>query len=157
MSGPLRARWEQLPPTDRRALAWLGAFVLAVLAWLAVWQPALGRLQAARDDVVRERELHAYLEATAGPVAGGARVAAGQVTVAQLREVAASTAGAEGLVVAGIQEQPDGVELRFTDAPVARLAAWIATLEARGIRPQAVELPAIHAGRSEARVRLLAP
>ena len=44
---PLAQRWQALPARDRLALAALSVFLLLVLFYLALWQPAQRHAQAA--------------------------------------------------------------------------------------------------------------
>lgn len=46
---PLRQRWEQLPPRERRALLLLVLFLTPVLAWSLLLRPESAALQQARE------------------------------------------------------------------------------------------------------------
>lgn len=55
----LAIRWRGLPARDRLALLWLGAFLLLVVLYLALWRPAERHLQSARQYFTEQRALHA--------------------------------------------------------------------------------------------------
>lgn len=58
----LAIRWRGLPARDRLALLWLGAFLLLVVLYLALWRPAERHLQSARQYFTEQRALHAYIQ-----------------------------------------------------------------------------------------------
>ncbi len=58
----LAIRWRGLPARDRLALLWLGAFLLLVMFYLALWRPAERHLQSARQYFTEQRALHAYIQ-----------------------------------------------------------------------------------------------
>lgn len=43
----LQEKWQQLPRRDQKMLVWLGIFLIAVLMFSGLWQPAQQRLAAA--------------------------------------------------------------------------------------------------------------
>ena len=63
-------RWRSLAPREQLALGSLALFLLQVLLYLTLWQPAQQHLQAARNAFETQRELHAYLQSPA-PAARG--------------------------------------------------------------------------------------
>ncbi len=58
----LLQRWRALAPREQLALASLGGFLLLVLLYLALWQPAQQRLLAARAAFETQRELTERLD-----------------------------------------------------------------------------------------------
>ena len=61
----LLQRWRALAPREQFSLGSLGAFLLLVLLYLTLWQPAQERLAAARSAFETQRELNAYLHSQA--------------------------------------------------------------------------------------------
>lgn len=49
LTAPLRQRWDQLPPRERRALLLLVLFLTPVLAWTLLLQPERAALQHAQQ------------------------------------------------------------------------------------------------------------
>lgn len=112
------AAWIAMAPRERRMVALCVAAVLAALCWLLLIEPALARVERARAELARQRNLSIELEtllsrAPRDAKAGGAT----PVTAEQLRaslaqagldavEIAAGQGGAWRLAMHGTRAEP---------------------------------------------------
>lgn len=96
----LAIRWRGLPARDRLALLWLGAFLLLVVLYLALWRPAERHLQSARQYFTEQRALHAYIQQQAPNVRqADAAAPQAQIDPAALQGMVTASAAQAGLSV----------------------------------------------------------
>lgn len=131
----LLQRWRGLPPRDRLSLSLLAAFLLLVILYLALWQPAQQKLVAARSAFEQQRALHAYLQAKeplARSLASKPRV---ELDPARLQGLVTASATEQGLAVERMDSDGDGsVQVSLQPAPFAQLLRWFAVLEEQGVQ-----------------------
>lgn len=131
----LLQRWRALAPREQFSLASLGAFLLLVLLYLTLWQPAQQRLAAARSAFEVQRELHAYLQSQA-PLA---RSLAGKpqlsVDPARLQGMVTASAATQGLTIERLDSDGEAaVQVSLQAAPFAQLLRWFAALQEQGVQ-----------------------
>ena len=159
----LADRWRALAPRERRALAFGGAALAVIFAWLAVWEPLVAsrdawrtRVAAAETDLAWMRAASARLQAS-GPVAA-AVPSDGRSLLARVD----ASAREAGLGSALLRVEPIAagqVRVTFEQAGFDALMAWLEALaQAHGVR--VTELSAQRAdgvGLVDARVSLESP
>lgn len=151
------ARWHALPARDRLALSLLGGFLLLVLLYLLLWQPASQNLEQARSFLQQQRTLHAYLQEHAPQMQtlqGRPQV---NVDPAALQGLITGSAAGQGLTIERLDNQGDGglqVSLQPTD--FARLLRWLMSLEAQGVRVEEAGLERAKTGLVTTRLLLRA-
>nr|WP_298145825.1 type II secretion system protein M [uncultured Pseudomonas sp.] len=131
----LLQRWQGLPSRDRLSLALLAGFLLLVVLYLALWQPAQQRLAAARSAFEQQRTLYTYLQAKeplARNLASKPRV---ELDPARLQGLVTASATEQGLAVERMDSDGDGsVQVSLQPAPFAQLLRWFAVLEEQGVQ-----------------------
>jgi general secretion pathway protein M len=113
----------------------LALFVLLVLLYLTLWQPAQQRLANARSAFETQRELHAYLQSRAPLARSLASRPQVSVEPARLQGLVTASAGAQGLSIERLDSDSEGaLQVSVQPAPFAQLLRWIAALEAQGVQ-----------------------
>lgn len=131
----LLQRWRGLPPRDRLSLGLLAAFLLLVILYLALWQPAQQKLVAARSAFEQQRALHAYLQAKEPLVRSLASKPRVELDPARLQGLVTASATEQGLAVERMDSDGDGsVQVSLQPAPFAQLLRWFAVLEEQGVQ-----------------------
>ncbi|WP_419096435.1 type II secretion system protein M [Pseudomonas sp. UBA6323] len=154
---PLALRWQTLPARDRLALLALGVFLLLVLFYLALWQPAQRHAQDARAAFEEQRALYAYLQSRAPQVQGLDQQPRASIDPARLQGVVAATAAEQGLVIERLDAEGFGaVQVNLQPAAFAQLLRWIEALEGQGIRVEEAGLDRAEENRVIARLSLRA-
>lgn len=128
-------RWRALAPREQLSLASLAGFLLLVLLYLTLWQPAQQRLLAARAAFETQRELNAYLHSQA-PLARSL-VSAPQTNVdpARLQGLVTASATTQGLTIERLDSDGEGVlQVSVQAAPFAQLLRWFAALQEQGVQ-----------------------
>ena len=120
----LAIRWRGLPARDRLALLWLGAFLLLVVLYLALWRPAERHLQSARQYFTEQRALHAYIQQQAPNVRqADAAAPQAQIDPAALQGMVTASAAQAGLSVERLDSEGEGaVQVALQPAPFAAAA-----------------------------------
>lgn len=131
---PLAARWALLPLRDRRALAGLGAFFLAILVWLALIAPILHYADRERARMISAQEDLAWMQANAAAVRQAAKAgSAGHPAAGQsLLAITNASALAAGLKLQRFE--PEGerrVRVTLENAVFTDVMGWIVDLEQR--------------------------
>lgn len=130
----LSAHWQRIPAPRRvllQASAWL---LLALLAWLLLWQPGQQRLRLAEQGLAREQALARQLQqASAAPSAEAGQA----LTPARLSE----GAQAAGLRVIELHARDDRLEVSLQGAADS-LLHWLHGLEQGGARLTGLQLQA---------------
>lgn len=128
-------RWRALAPRDRLSLTCLALFVLLVLLYLTLWQPAQQRLANARSAFETQRELHAYLQSRAPLARSLASRPQVSIEPARLQGLVTASAGGQGLTIERLDSDSDGaLQVSVQPAPFAQLLRWFAALEAQGVQ-----------------------
>lgn len=141
---PLAQRWHTLPPRDRLALLVLGGFLLLVLGYLLLWQPAQRQAQAARAAFEEQRALYAYLQSRAPELRGRELQPRSDIDPARLQGVVTASAAEQGVVIERLDSDGDGaVQVGLQALPFEQLLRWIQRLEAQGV---SVQEAGIHRG-----------
>lgn len=131
----LAQRWQALPPRDRLALLALGGFLLLMLFYLLLWQPAQRSAQAARAAFEEQRGLYAYLQSRAPELRGRDAQPRASLDPARLQGLVTATAAEQGLVIERLDAEGYGaVQVSLQPAAFAQLLRWIEVLEGRGVR-----------------------
>ncbi|SUD59508.1 type II secretion system protein M [Ectopseudomonas oleovorans] len=132
---PLAQRWQALPTRDRLALAALSVFLLLVLFYLALWQPAQRHAQAARAAFEEQRALYTYLQSRAPQVQGRDLQPRASLDPARLQGVVTASAAQQGLVIERLDTEGFGaVQVNLQPVAFAQLLRWIQALEEQGVR-----------------------
>lgn len=131
---PLWQRWRALQPREQLALGLLGGFLLVVLFYLLLWQPAQQRAAQARESFQQERELHAYLQANSELARQMSRSSTTRLAPEQLQGLVTATAQQQGLVIESFDGGSDGsLQVALPAAPYTTLLRWFDELQAGGV------------------------
>ncbi|ARS48330.1 type II secretion system protein M [Ectopseudomonas hydrolytica] len=137
----LAQRWQGLPARDRLALLALSLFLLLVLFYLLLWQPAQRHAQAARAAFEEQRALYAYLQSRAPEVRGRDLQPRSSPDPARLQGLVTASAAEQGLVIERLDGEGQGaVQVSLQPAAFAQLLRWIELLEGQGIRVEELGL-----------------
>ena len=128
-------RWRALAPREQLSLASLAAFLLLVLLYLALWQPAQQRLAAARSAFETQRELNAYLHSQAPAARNLASTPQQAIDPERLQGMVTATAATQGLIIERLDNSGDGaLQLNLQPAPFAQLLRWFTVLQEQGVQ-----------------------
>lgn len=131
----LLRRWRSLAPREQFSLGSLGVFVLLVLLYLTLWQPAQQRLLSARSAFEAQRELNAYLHSQAPVARNLAKSPQQAIDPARLQGTVTATAATQGLTIERLDNAGDGVlQLNLQPAPFAQLLRWFTVLQEQGVQ-----------------------
>nr|WP_257229406.1 type II secretion system protein M [Pseudomonas sp. BMW13] len=154
---PLAQRWQVLPSRDRLALLALGLFLLLVLFYLALWQPAQRHAQAARAAFEEQRALYAYLQSRAPQLRGRDLQPRASLDPERLQGLVTATAAEQGVVIERLDAEGYGaVQVNLQPVAFAQLLRWIETLEGQGVRVEEAGLDRAEENRVTARLSLRA-
>ncbi|NQD94161.1 type II secretion system protein M [Pseudomonas sp. CrR25] len=134
-NSPLRQRWQALAGREQVALSLLGLFLLLMLLYLLLWQPARQGLLAARTAFEQQRALHAYLQIQAPLARSLASKPPVDLDPARLQGLVTASAAEQGLAVERLDSDGDGsLQVSLQAAPFVQLLRWFAVLEQQGVR-----------------------
>lgn len=151
----LAIRWRGLPARDRLALLWLGAFLLLVVLYLALWRPAERHLQSARQYFTEQRALHAYIQQQAPNVRqADAAAPQAQIDPAALQGMVTASAAQAGLSVERLTTKARALQVALQPAPFAKLLPWLEQLNGQGVQVAEAGLDRQVDGRVSARLSL---
>ncbi|WP_417311094.1 type II secretion system protein M [Ectopseudomonas khazarica] len=154
---PLAQRWQVLLSRDRLALLALGLFLLLVLFYLALWQPAQRHAQAARAAFEEQRALYAYLQSRAPQLRGRDLQPRASLDPERLQGLVTATAAEQGVVIERLDAEGYGaVQVNLQPVAFAQLLRWIETLEGQGVRVEEAGLDRAEENRVMARLSLRA-
>lgn len=152
---PLAQRWQTLPARDRLALMALSIFLLLVLFYLALWQPAQRHAQAARAAFEEQRALYAYMQSRAPQVQGRDLQPRTSLDPVRLQGVVTASAAQQELVIERLDAEGYGaVQVNLQPVAFAQLLRWIEALEAQGVRVEEAGLDRAEENRVTARLSL---
>lgn len=152
---PLAQRWQALPARDRLALMALSVFLLLVLFYVALWQPAQRHAQAARAAFEEQRALYAYMQSRAPQVQGRDLQPRTSLDPVRLQGVVTASAAQQGLVIERLDAEGYGaVQVNLQPVAFAQLLRWIEALEAQGVRVEEAGLDRAEENRVTARLSL---
>jgi general secretion pathway protein M len=130
----LLLRWRALAPREQVALGALLLFLLLVLLYLGLWQPAQKHVQQARQAFETQRELNAYMQANAERARTLASVPQVSLDPARLQGLITSTSAEQGLMVERVDSDGAGVvQVNLRPAPFAQLLRWFTLLQEQGV------------------------
>lgn len=151
----LLQRWRALVPREQVALASLAGFLLLVLLYLTLWQPAQQRLLAARTAFDTQRELNAYLHSQAPLVRSLASAPQVSVDPQRLQGLVTASATTQGLTIERLDSDGEGVlQVSVQAAPFAQLLRWFAALQEQGVQIAEAGLDRAEANQVVARLSL---
>ena len=131
----LLQRWRGLTLRERLALGLLALFVLLVLLYLLLWQPAQQGVVAARGAFERERALYAYLQAQAPLARRLASKPQASLDPTRLQGLVTASAAEQGLTIERLDSDSGGsLQVSVQPAPFAQLLRWFAALEQQGVQ-----------------------
>ncbi len=149
---PLWLRWQRLQPRERLSLTLLGSFLLVVMFYLLLWQPAQQRVQDARAYFQQERELHAYLEQNTELARQMSRSNPVSLAPEQLQGLVTQSAQQSGLVIESFDIGNDGsLQVTLPGASYASLLRWFDELQAAGASLVEVSISQVGDGLVDAR------
>lgn len=149
---PMWLRWQRLQPRERLSLTLLGSFLLVVLFYLLLWQPAQQRVSAARAYFQQERELHAYLEQNTELARQMSRSNPVSLAPEQLQGLVTQSAQQSGLVIESFDIGSDGsLQVTLPGASYASLLRWFDELQAAGAGLVEVSISQVGDGLVDAR------
>ncbi|MBA1274813.1 type II secretion system protein M [Stutzerimonas azotifigens] len=154
---PLWARWQRLAPREQTSLALLGSFLLAVILYLALWQPAQRSVHDARAYFEQQRELYGFIEQNTELARQMSRVNRVELAPEQLQGLVTQSAQQHGLVIASFDSSSDGgllVSLPATSYGI--LLRWLDELQGQGVTLAEVSLNRAGEGQVDARLSLRA-
>lgn len=150
---PLWLRWQRLQPRERLSLTLLGAFLLVVLLYVLLWQPAQQRARDAQAYFQQERELHAYLEQNTELARQMSRSNPVSLASEQLQGLVTQTAQQNGLTIESFDFGNDGsLQVTLPAAPYGTLLRWFDELQAAGATLAEVSISQAGEGIVDARV-----
>lgn len=150
---PLWLRWQRLQPRERMSLTLLGAFLLVVLLYLLLWQPAQQRARDAQAYFQQERALHAYLEQNTELARQMSRSNPVSLAPEQLQGLVTQTAQQSGLTIESFDFGNDGsLQVTLPGAAYGTLLRWFDELQAAGAALAEVSLSQAGEGIVDARV-----
>ncbi|WP_434457386.1 type II secretion system protein M [Stutzerimonas urumqiensis] len=153
MQSPLWHRWQRLAPRERLSLALLGAFLLLVVCYVALWQPAQRQLADARAYFEEQRELHAYLERNTDLARSLARDNRPTLPPEQLQGVVTQTAQQRDLRIESFDLSGDGsLQVSLPGASYSLLLYWLDELQGQGVYLRDAALQRAGDGRVDARL-----
>lgn len=130
----LLQRWRALAPREQLSLTLLGSFLLLVLLYLTLWQPAQRHLQQARESFVEQRELHAYLLGHAALARSLSAAPVRAVEPERLQGLVTSSAAVQGLSIERLDGDGGGMlQVNLQAAPFAQLLRWFTVLQEQGV------------------------
>lgn len=154
---PLWLRWQRLQPRERMSLTLLGVFLLAVLFYALLWQPAQQRVRDAQRYFQQERELHAYLEQNTELARQMSRSNPVSLAPEQLQGLVTQSAQQNGLTIESFDNGNDGsLQVTLPGASYATLLRWFDELQAAGAGLVEVSISQVGDGLVDARVSLRA-
>lgn len=154
---PLAQRWQVLPARDRLALLALVTFLLLMVFYLALWQPAQRQVQVARAVFEEQRSLYSYLQSRASEVRGRDLQPRASIDPARLQGLVTATAAEHGLVIERLDaEGYGGVQVNLQPVAFAQLLRWLEALEEQGVRVEGAVLDRSQESRVVARLGLRA-
>jgi len=149
---PLWLRWQRLQPRERLSLTLLGSFLLVVMFYLLLWQPAQQRVQDARAYFQQERGLHAYLEQNTELARQMSRSNPVSLAPEQLQGLVTQSAQQSGLVIESFDIGNDGsLQVTLPGASYASLLRWFDELQAAGASLVEVSISQVGDGLVDAR------
>lgn len=153
MESPLWHRWQRLAPRERLSLALLGTFLLAVLLYVLLWQPAMRGVSAARSDFVTQRSLYAYLQENTDLARSLSRDNTPALAPEQLQGTVTETAQQHGLEVQSFDRgADDSLQVSLAGVSYSALLQWIDALQALGVGLGEVSLQRVGEGLVDARL-----
>lgn len=154
---PLAQRWQVLPARDRAALLILGLFLLVVVLYLGLWQPAHRYAHDARADFEQQRALHAYMLGRAPEVRGQDQSPRPVVDAARLQGLVTASAAEQGLVIERLDAESAGaVQVSLQPVAFDQLLRWLQVLEGQGVRVEEAGLERREQGQVASRLILRA-
>lgn len=149
---PMWLRWQRLQPRERLSLTLLGSFLLVVLFYLLLWQPAQQRVSDARAYFQQERDLHAYLEQNTELARQMSRSNPVSLAPEQLQGLVTQSAQQSGLVIESFDIGSDGsLQVTLPGASYASLLRWFDELQAAGASLVEVSISQVGDGLVDAR------
>lgn len=150
---PLWLRWQRLQPRERMSLTLLGAFLLVVLLYALLWQPAQQRARDAQAYFQQERELHAYMEQNTELARRMSRSNPVSLAPEQLQGLVTQSAQQKGLTIESFDFGSDGsLQVTLPSAGYGTLLRWFDELQAAGATLAEVSLSQVGEGLVDARV-----
>lgn len=134
--------YQQLGDRDRIAVLGLGAFLLVVLVYLAVWRPVSLWSEGANDRYQRQLSVLEWMRSHADEARAAAQSAAGQRTGSDsMLSVVSSTASRAGVKLTRFQpESAGGVSVVIQNQPFNAVVRWIADLDRQQIRVRTLSI-----------------
>jgi general secretion pathway protein M len=150
---PLWLRWQRLQPRERLSLTLLGSFLLVVLLYVLLWQPAQQRARDAQAYFQQERELHAYMEQNTELARQMSRSNPVSLASEQLQGLVTQTAQQSGLTIESFDFGNDGsLQVTLPGAGYGTLLRWFDELQAAGATLAEVSITQVGEGLVDARV-----
>ncbi|VVO67472.1 type II secretion system protein GspM [Pseudomonas fluorescens] len=129
----MKEAWTRISIREQRLLLVLGVFLLGVVAFILIWQPARQRLQAVESQYYQQQALAMQLH-VAQPRSNGL-IAASQPLSLRLSESAA----AAGLEIHQMDTDNDLLRMTFSGEAKA-LMLWLDNIEREGVALQSLTL-----------------
>lgn len=150
---PLWHRWQQLLPRERLALSVLFLFLVLMVLYQLLWQPAWRELREASSYYQQQHELHAYLLQHAGRAR---ELDQPNVSLPgeQLQGLVTRTAQRHGLRIERLDRDVAALQVALAQAAFESLVGWLDELQAMGIELLEVSLRRTSSGQVEARLSL---
>ncbi|MCQ4312241.1 type II secretion system protein M [Pseudomonas stutzeri] len=150
---PLWLRWQRLQPRERLSLTLLGAFLLVVLFYVLLWQPAQQRVRDTQMYFQQQRELYAYLEQNTELARQMSRSNPVSLAPEQLQGLVTQSAQQSGLTIESFDNGNDGsLQVTLPSASYATLLRWFDELQAAGASLAEVSISQVGDGLVDARV-----
>jgi general secretion pathway protein M len=148
-------RWQGLPERDRKALALLGLFFVAVLFYSLLWLPVSHWRVNAWADYQRQQELHVYIQDNAASARQSRGRAGERLNPQQLQGVVTASAQKNGLALERFDnEAGGGLLVTLSQVPFTSLVRWLGQLQAQGVVLVEANLDGKGSGRVDARLTL---
>jgi general secretion pathway protein M len=124
-----------LVPRERLALGSLGVFLLLVVLYVLLWQPAQQHLLSARSAFEAQRELNAYLHSQAPAACHLLSSPQQTIDPARLQGTVTATSATQGLTIERLGNGGDGtLQPNLQPAPFVQLLRWFTVLQEQGCK-----------------------
>lgn len=126
-----QARYELLSSRNRKALQWLGGFLVAAMFYLLVWEPVSGWNQTQKEDYLRQQSVLEWMNENyenAREQQKKQKAPAGQ---REISSIISGSAKQAGVTLSRVQPDRKGLGVWIEDVAYQKVLAWLVVLNTR--------------------------